>query len=156
MPRFTQPFWHRLQQTDPAGPLRLVLRSEVSVELRDTAGDWVLFDCLVDTGASFSVISTDKARAHGLAVPATTSRVDFETADGTTAAVVRDGSLDLRFARLPEVTFDLLWLFRDDIPGDVQPVLGLHNVIDLLTVVFDGTPRPGAAMGYMEFITRPA
>jgi hypothetical protein len=79
----------------------------------------------------------------------------LQTADGTTAATARDGSIDTRFARLPEVTFDLLWLLRDDIPADVQPVLGLHNLIDLLTVTFDGTMRPGAFMGCMEFVTRP-
>jgi hypothetical protein len=133
----------------------MVMWAEVVAELRGAGGRWNPLPCLVDTGASFSVISTDRARALGLAVPPTASRINLQTADGTTAATVRDGSLDCRFARLREVTFDLLWLFRDDIPADVQPVLGLHNLIDLLTVTFDGTPRPGALMGCMEFATRP-
>jgi len=155
MPRFTHPFWWRTHQSDPVGPLRLVMRADVRVELRDAGGDWSLIECLVDTGASFSVISTERARSLGLTVPRTFSRIDLQTADGTTAATVRDGSIDTRFARLPEITFDLLWLFRDDIPATVEPVLGLHNLIDLLTVTFDGTMRPGAMMGVIEFVTRP-
>ncbi|HYH67169.1 MAG TPA: retropepsin-like aspartic protease [Urbifossiella sp.] len=154
MPRFTHPFTYRLRPADPAGPLRMVMWADVLVELRGADGQWNPINCLVDTGASFSVISTDRARGLGLTVPRRTSRIDVQTADCTTAAVVRDGSLDTRFARLREVTFDLLWLFRDDIPPTVEPVLGLHNLIDLFTVTFDGTPRPDTLMGFMEFVTR--
>ena len=69
-------------------------------------------------------------------------------------AVVRDGEVHVRFPRLEGRTFLLHCLFRDDLSGDVQQLLGLHNTVDLLTLVFDGTPRPDGLMGCMELITR--
>jgi hypothetical protein len=156
MPRFVQPLWHGLQQPDPAGPLRLILRADVKVELRTAAGGWVEAEMMVDTGAAFPTFPTRRAEALGLSVPAATSVVQFETAnERRTRSVVRDGAITLRFLALPEVEFGLKCLFRDDVPAEVGPVLGLHNTVDLMTLVFDGTPRPGARMGYPEVITRP-
>ena len=67
--------------------------------------------------------------------------------------MVRDADFTIRFPRLPELTFDLLWLLRDDLPLDAPAMLGLHNAVDLLNILFDGTPRPDGLMGCMEFAT---
>ena len=154
MPRFVQPFAWWLSSSDPDGPLRLIMRSDVWIEVQGAGGRWAAFECMVDTGACFPTMPTSVARRMGLAIPPTASPVEVETADGTTTALVRDGELKVRFLRLPERIFSLKWWFRDDLADDVQPLLGLHNTVDLLTLVFDGTPRPDGLMGCMEFITR--
>ena len=89
-------------------------------------------------------------------IPRTTSRITVLTANGLQSVLVRDADYLLQFPRLPECTFDLRWLLRDDLPLDAPVLLGLHNTVDLLSILFDGTMRPDAFMGCMEFATRAA
>ncbi len=155
MPRFTYPIDWRIVQPDPTGPMRIRMMAWLPVEIRTETGErWRDVSTIVDTGASYSFMPTALARSRGLPIPSATSRVELLTANGRQASVVRDADFAVRFPRMPELTFDLLWLLRDDLPIDAPALLGLHNTVDLLSVLFDGTPRPDGLMGCMEFATR--
>lgn len=156
MPRFAYPINWRLVQPDPAGPARIRMMALLPIQIRTVAGSWFDVDTVVDTGASYSFMSTAAAHSRGFPIPSATSRVELLTANGRQAAVVRDADYSVRFPRMPELTFDLLWLLRDDLPLDAPALLGLHNTIDLLNILFDGTPRPDGLMGCMEFAARSA
>jgi hypothetical protein len=156
MPRFTQPIDWRIVQPDPVGPVRIRMHAWLPVSIRTAAGNWVEFLTTVDTGASFSFMPTAAARSHGLPVPRATSRITLLTANGAQPVTVRDADYLLRFPRLPERTFDLRWLLRDDLTVDGPVLLGLHNTVDLLSILFGGTMRPDGFMGCMEFVARDA
>jgi hypothetical protein len=156
VPRFTHPLTWRLVQPDPAGPVRVRVTSYVPIQLRNTRDRWVGLDALVDTGASYSMMPTEWARRRRLPVPATTSRVNLLTANGPHAVAVRDAVYAVRFPRLPERTFELLWLLRDDLPVSAPVLLGLHNTVDLVSILFDGEMRPDGFMGCIEFSARDA
>jgi hypothetical protein len=126
------------------------------ISIRSTTGEWIAVRVLVDTGASFSFMSTAYARQKKLPVPSATSHAALLTAAGPKASVVRDADFTIRFPRMPELSFDLLWLLRDDLPLDAPALLGLHNTVDLLNILFDGAPRPDGLMGCMEFAARSA
>lgn len=154
MPRFTFPIEWKLAQPDPSGPQRVRMTTWLPILVRAATEEWISVRALVDTGASFSFLSTAYARQKHLPIPLATSRVELLTASGLQPSVVRDADFAVRFPRMPELTFDLLWLLRDDLPIDAPALLGLHNTVDLLSVLFDGTPRPDGLMGCMEFATR--
>ncbi|MCI0703202.1 MAG: retroviral-like aspartic protease family protein [Planctomycetia bacterium] len=156
MPRFTHPISWQLTNTDEnrPGPTRITMRAEIPVEVEDQSGTWRELVVVIDTGASFSMMRTSLATSLGLAIPVTTSTMPLRTATGLVRDVVRDGEIHLRFLPFPERTFLLKCIFRDTLPTDIPPVLGLHNTLDLLTILFDGTRRPDGFMGCMEFITR--
>ena len=151
MPRFTHPLSWRLNPT-PNGPLRIAVRAEIAVEILNASGDWIELLCLVDTGASFPMMGTQLARSMDLAIPTTTNTLKLRTAEGVVDSLVRDGELTLRFPQMPERELALKWVFRDDQPAAVPAVLGLHNTIDLMSILFDGTKRPDGFMGCMEFM----
>ena len=162
MPRFTHPITWHLTNTDEAspGPLRITMRATILVEIEDQDGNWRDARMVVDTGASFSLLGTTYAREGlNLLVPPPTSAMRLRTATGLIDVPITDGEIHLRFPQLPERTFRLKCMFRDQ-PADVPPVLGLHNLIDLITIRFDGTPMPNAGpthpgdglMGSMEFV----
>lgn len=162
MPRFAHPLRWQLTNTDEnaPGPSRITMRAIITVEVEDRAGDWRRVEVIVDTGASYPMMGTHQATAVlNLAVPPPAGTIVLRTATGRIDVPVADGELHLRFPQLPGLMFRLKCLFRDQ-PLDVLPVLGLHNTVDLIKLVFDGTSWPSAGpprpddgfMGSMEFI----
>ena len=131
----------------------------VPVTIEDAQGVRRVAKAMVDTGASFSILGRNFAtETLNLEVPPPNLSVSLDTAGGTVRGGVTLGEIRLRFVRFPERCFTLLCLFRDQ-PDTVPPLLGLHNVIDLMTIRFDGTslPRTGPPhpedgfMGSMQF-----
>ena len=162
MPRFTHPItWHLTNSDEVSpGPLRITMRADIPVEIEDRVGEWLETTVVIDTGASYSLIGTRYARGTlNLFIPPPTSVMRLRTATGLVNVPITDGEIHLRFPQLPERTFRLKCMFRDQ-SADVPPVLGLHNLIDLITIRFDGTPLPNAGpthpgdglMGSMEFV----
>lgn len=154
MPRFTHPIDWELTNTDEnrPGPPRIRMRAEIGVEVEDMTGRWRELNVVVDTGASYSMIGTGVARGLILTVPPPSGTITLRTATGLATSPIRDGEIHLRFTQLPGHTFRLKCVFRDNQPPGVPPVLGLHNTIDLLNILFDGSQRPDAFMGCMTFI----
>ena len=153
MTQFSEPFAWRIGSTQN-GPIRLYLRAEVVVEFLTTWNEWIPTTCLVDTGASFPTIRTGLARTLGLTIPSELETIQVNSANGVVQDEARDGQLMIRFPQIPDRTFSLKWIFRDHQPAGVPPVLGLHNTIDLMKILFDGTPVPDAIMGRMVFDLR--
>lgn len=154
MPWFRQPLEHRLRQPDPNGPIRVSIRARIALEIQLAPTVWYNVDrFLVDTGASFTILSTEWARNRGIRVPARTSTVPLMTAGGDRTARVRDADLRVRFARLCERPFDLAVLFSDDYSPAAPPLLGLHNLLNSWQFTVSGAFDPAAAMGHMRFDT---
>lgn len=154
MPWFRQPLDHRLRQPDPNGPIRVSIRARIELHIERVPGVWLGVDnFLVDTGASFTILSTEWARAQGFSVPRAVSQMPLMTAGGDRTARVRDADLRVRFARLCEHPFDLAVVFSEAHPPTVPPLLGLHNLLNTWKYTFDGTPEPAALMGHMRFDT---
>jgi hypothetical protein len=128
------------------------MRAKINLELEDRSGVWRELEVIIDSGASFPMMGTLLATSLNLAVPTTTSTLPLRTATGLIQEVVRDCELHIRFPQLREQSFRLKCIFRDAQPSGVPPVLGLHNTIELISILFDGTRRPDAFMGCMMFI----
>ena len=154
MPWFRQPLYWRLRQPDPNGPVRVSIQTRIDLEIEWLPGYWFIVDkFLVDTGASFTILSTDWARANGIRVPPMYSTMPLITAGGPRPVRVRDADLRVRFRRLRECPFELAVLFSDDYPPDAPPLIGLHNLLNYWRFAFDGAFEPAAAMGHMRFET---
>jgi hypothetical protein len=162
MPRFVQPITWNLANTDEAspGPLRIAMLPWVFTWVVNRHGLPKRMKALVDTGSSFTTVGWQFAEnVLRLDVPPPNTRLQLITATGTIDVPATQGEIRLWFDRLPERTLELLCIFRDQ-PDGVPPLLGLHNLIDLVTVRFDGTPLPHAGpshpedgmMGSMEFV----
>lgn len=161
MPRFRHPLRWRPTNTaeDAVGPVRLTMRASIKVEVEDRTGDWRGVEVIIDTGASYPILGTCQAALLNLELPPPSGTIWLRTATGLVEVPIHDGELHLRFLQLPERTFRLKCIFRDQ-PAEVPPVLGLHNTLDLMTLTFDGTSLPSAGplcpddgfMGSMEFI----
>ncbi len=152
MPWFRVPLTYRLRQPDPTGPIRVSIRAVVQLDIEFRSGTWLQTEgALVDTGASFALLSTAWARRRRLPVPAAASTMPLLTAAGNRDARVRDADLRVRFRQLPEHPFDLAVLFSDDYPPTAPPLLGLHNLLNYWRFTFDGASESGAIMGHMRF-----
>ena len=152
MPWFRNPLTWRLRQPDLSGPIRI--RANVELEIRLPSGRWFpVRNCLLDTGASFTIFSTAWARAAGIPIPQPISTMPLLTAAGNRNARVRDADLHVRFRLLREFPFNLAAVFSDDYSPTAPPLLGLHNLLNSWRFTFDGTPNPAAIMGHMWFET---
>ncbi len=109
---FRAPFTRRIIDRDLTGPIRITLRANLAGEIEARAGIRILVpDFLVDTGAMYTLISTEWARRHFIPMPDTTSRLLMRTASGLQSVTVRDGELRVRFPQLPSQVFRLYCLF---------------------------------------------
>ena len=156
MPWFRQPISWRIMQPDPLGPMRLRLRSCVDIEIERVAGDWITVKdfALVDSGASYTTISADWARAIGLSIPVNSSRLPVVTAAGRFDHIVHDGDIRIRFVRMPEVEFTLGCVFSENYSPSSPLLIGLHNILDHWSFGFHGESDPDAPMGHMRFETQ--
>jgi hypothetical protein len=152
MPWFRQPIPYELLQPDPSGPVRMVLRAQVPLELERVPGVWVpVRRAVIDTGASLCIFSAAWARANGLLLPPTSSSLTTTTAAGRLSGRVYDLDLNARFRRMPKFPFSLAVVFSEAHPPTVPPLIGLHNLLNYWRFTFDGSPEPTAPMGHMRF-----
>jgi hypothetical protein len=154
MPWFREPLHWRLRQPDPNGPIRVSIRARIELEIELPSGQWLTAqNCLVDTGSSFVVLSTEWAEERGIHVPSTTSTMPLITAAGSHTTRVRDADLRVRFRRLSEYPFELAVVFSDSYPPTAPPLIGLHNLLNYWRFTFDGHHELAALMGHMRFET---
>jgi hypothetical protein len=154
MASFVVPIWDRVFDPDPDGPIRRYFQARVPATVERRPGQFVQVPfVVVDTGASFTVMTATLARSYGLELPAATSRLTINTASGSRPSRVRDGELRLRFAALPGRVFRLYCLFSEDVPPSVPPLLGLNDTLDVFRLTFDGTPGPAGPFGSLRFET---
>jgi hypothetical protein len=154
MPSFRVPIARTFRDPDPAGPIRTVLRAAVDVEAQTRTGRFrPIRVCVVDTGASYTMMGTGQARLLGVGVPPVAVRMPLATASRSGTAAVRDGELRLRFGALPGHAFRLYCLFVDDLPVNTPLLLGLNDFLDVFRVTFDGGFSPDAPAGRMLFET---
>jgi hypothetical protein len=154
MPSFQVPFSRRVIDPDPAGPIRTILRAALSLEVR-TRGGWFqpMNRCIVDSGASYTMLSTARAKAIGLAVPDLKVHAPLLTATQSERVEVRDGEIVVRFSNMPGRIIRLYCLFVDGIPENTPLLLGLNDFFDTFRVSFDGRFSPEAPAGHMHFET---
>jgi hypothetical protein len=69
------------------------------------------------------------------------------TAAGFRAGAVHDGDLRIRFPQLPGHVFRFYCMFAEATPPVVAPVFGLHDLLAVFRVTFDGSPRPESPFG---------
>jgi hypothetical protein len=141
-------------QPDPIGPLRLLLRAAVDLEIERASGDWLLVTdlFLLDTGASLVTVGADWATAHGLPFSPQVVHFRSRTAAGPVDRLVHDGELRVRFPKLPECEFLLACIFSEGYHAQSPPLLGLHNFLDYWRFTVDGRAQPpDALMGSIRF-----
>ncbi|HET6576216.1 MAG TPA: aspartyl protease family protein [Fimbriiglobus sp.] len=154
MPSFTVPISVRPADPDPSGPIRRLVSARVPVQVEVAPGRFVGPPPFVlDTGATYTTMSTTLARSRGIPFPTGTSRVAITTAAGIRGGLVRDGELRVRFLQLPDRVFRLYCVFAEDVPPSVPPVFGLNDFLDVFRVTLDGAPRLGAPFGSILFET---
>ena len=154
MASFVVPIWGSVVDPDPDGPIRRYLQARVPAALERRPGQFVQVPfVVVDTGASFTVMSATLARTYGIPIPARTSRLTINTAGGSRPSRVHDGEIRLRFPQLPDRVFRLYGLFSEDVPPSVPPLLGLNDTLDVFRLTFDGTPGRAGPFGSLRFET---
>jgi hypothetical protein len=152
MPWFRQPLTFRVRQPDPNGPIRVSIRARIDLEIERSPGDWLQIEsALIDTGASFVILSAAWARRQRIPVPSAVSVMPLITVGGNRNASVRDADLRVRFGRLREYPFVLAVVYSEDYPPTAPPLIGLHNLLNFWRFTFDGAPDPAAIMGHMRF-----
>lgn len=154
MPWFRHPIEYRIRHPDPSGPIRMMLRARLPVQLERHPGEWVsVRRAVLDTGANLCVFSAVWAREVGFELPRRASALPTRTAGGAFTARVYDLDLTARFPQLPGVPFPLAVVFSESHPPAAPPLLGLHNLLDSWRYTFNGEPEPAATMGHMRFET---
>lgn len=154
MPSFAVPFHAHFVDPDPDGPIRRLVRAGLIVDVESAPGRWVhSVSFTLDTGSTYTMMSATHARALGLPVPPSTSRVGTITAAGSRTGLVHDGELRVRFPELPGQVFRLYCVFAEDVPPSVPPVFGLNDFLDVFRVTLDGRFAPDAPFGRMLFDT---
>lgn len=107
---------------------------------------------VVDSGASYSLMSLELARLRRLPLPPPESEVEFSmrTARGSSLIRVRPGRIRAWWGEDPRgYPFDWPVLFRVDAPLDVPSILGLGGVVKTCRWDFDGRSAPDAPYGYL-------
>ncbi len=129
------------------------LRCRVSLNLEISVGqptEAVSF--VVDSGASYSMIGTDFARAHRIPVPPPESEIELslQTATGLASIRVRPGRIRAWINDdLKGYPFDWPVLFRVGGPLGVPPILGLGGVVKTCRWAFDGSDSIESPYGYL-------
>jgi hypothetical protein len=114
------------------------------------SGEFVAFKaCIVDSGASYTMMSATLARTTGIEFPLPTSRLSMTTASSSSPTLVHDGELRVKFPQLPNRVFQLYCLFSESMPPGTPLLLGLNNFFDLFRVTFTGHYSPEAPFGHM-------
>jgi hypothetical protein len=148
MPSFTVPLTALTADPDPDGPIRRLVRARLVVSVGLADGRWAEdLPFTLDTGATYTTMSTTRARALGIPFPAQTSRIGITTAAGSRAGLVHDGELRVRFPQLPDEVFRLYCVFAEDVPPIVPPVFGLNDFLDVFRVTVDGSSLPTSPFG---------
>lgn len=112
--------------------------------------------CLIDTGCSTTMMSAVEARAAGIPFPMDDPQeLTLNTANGTVRSTVYDGELKLQFDACPGHTSRLFCLFSENYTPAAPILLGLHDLIEVFRVTFDGTRSPGSELGCVTFATYP-
>lgn len=154
MPSFTVPFHVDYADPDPSGPIRRFLRAQLPISVLTSFGRFAeLPFARLDTGASYTTMSTTTARSYGIEFPAESSRVGIRTAIGGRNGLVHDGEIRVRFPHLPGHVFRLYCVFAEDVPPSVPPVFGLNDFLDAFRVTLDGRSAADAPFGRMLFET---
>lgn len=150
MPFLRLPLQRRIIDPDPSGPIRTIRRAAVNVEAW-TAGGWFtpIRNCVIDTGASYSMISVAAARRLNLTIPAVTSQAPIASAAGRRLATIRDGELRIRFPQIPGRSFRLYCVFVEELPADTPLLFGRNDFIDTFRLTFDGRFSLGAPAGHV-------
>lgn len=126
------------------------VRSRVKMWLAPAVGRPEPVRFVVDSGASYSLISLDLAAGHGLPVPPAEAEmaVSLQMAGGPATARVRPGRIRGWWTeKCIGYPFDWPVLFRVGGPSRVPPILGLGGVIHTCRWTFDGTYSLDAPYG---------
>ena len=119
---------------------RLALHLEASSRPKPTTLAFV-----VDSGASYSLISLDLAQSRRIAIPPPESEtvIQLRTPSGLTSMRVRPGRIrgwwDEEHHGYP---FDWPVLFRVDSPSGMPSILGLGGIVKTCRWTFDGSYSP--------------
>jgi len=138
-------------QADSLGVIGLNCRLILHIE----AGNGLLpepFPFVVDSGASYSLISLELAQSRNLKVPPPEAEVEIpmQSVGGPEMMRVRPGRI--RGWWHPERTgypFDWPVLFRVDAPPSVPSILGLGGVVKTCHWLFDGTYAHESPYGFL-------
>lgn len=124
---------------------RLTLHLEAMNRPRPTSLAFV-----VDSGASYSLISLDLAQSRRIAIPPPESEtvILLRTPSGPTSMLVRPGRIRGWWNEEHRgYSFDWPVLFRVDSPRGMPSILGLGGVVKTCQWLFDGTYAPESPYG---------
>lgn len=129
------------------------LRCRVTLRLEVGGGRLpVPFDFVVDSGASYSIISLDLAQLRNISTDLLGPEIVLQptTAQGTTSLRVRPGRVRAWWdEELRGHHFDWPVLFRVGAPLGVPSILGLGGIVKTCRWTFDGSYSPDSPYGYL-------
>ncbi len=158
MPTFSIPVTYQIRvPRNPYSRIRRHLTADVAASAFDTSGRLrQLGRCILDTGCSTTVMSATGARLLDIPFPTDDPQeLTLNTANGAVRSTVYDGELKLQFDACPGHTFRLFCLFSENHMPAAPILLGLHDLIEVFRVTFDGTRSPGSELGRVTFATHP-
>lgn len=158
MPSFVIPLTCRMHvPTNQFSRIRRHYSTEVVISALNMDGHFRrLGRCLIDTGCSTTMMSATTARANGIPFPMDDPQeLTLYTANGAVRSTVYDGELKLQFDACPGHTFRMFCLFSENHAPAAPILLGLHDLIEVFRVTFDGTRSPGLEMGHLTLATYP-
>jgi hypothetical protein len=141
-------FW--IQQTHILGVVGL--RSRVTLYLERGSRRPTPLSFVVDSGASYNMISLELAQSRHLTIPPPEAEIELplRTAQGTTPFRVRPGRIRAWWDDQQKgYPFDWPVLFRVGAPLDVPSILGLGGVVKTCRWTFDGSYSLDAPYGYV-------
>ncbi len=132
----------------------ILLRAELDLLLKDSAGNWTQETFLVDSGTEMTTMPAYRARQLGLPLPQNATPGAIHTQTGLE---IRSGYLRARVAGMDQTEYAFPCFFLGDpntapdpkAPPATMPrnLLGLSGVVNQLRLSFDGDPTPGALYG---------
>jgi len=131
------------------GTIGLRCRIHLRIEI-ESGWEPLSIPFVIDSGASYSLISLEMARLRRLPIPPPESEIDLPltTADGRTAIRVRPGRIRAWWSANGQgYPFDWPVLFRVDMPPGVPPILGLGGIVRTCSWHFDGSFSPEFPLG---------
>ena len=140
-------YW--IERTHILGVLGLRNRIFLQIERVDGHGTApVLF--IVDSGASYSIVSLELAQSRLIPVPPPQAEIDLpmQTARGTAPVRVRPGRIRCWWNdSLQGYPFDWPVLFQVDAPRGLPSILGLGGIVKTCRWTFDGRGTPDSPHG---------
>lgn len=140
-----------VDRADSLGVVGLRCRLSLHVE-RMSGGVKAVIPFVVDSGASYPMMSLALAQLHRLAIPSSESEVvlPLRTGAGIAPTRVRPGRIRAWWtADQSGYPFDWPMLFRVDAPDQVPPVLGLGGILKTCQWTFNGGYTPASPHGYL-------